>query len=122
MQLNSPRKNPYSSLSHAEDELKEQGYQQELTILTETEAKDKSGKVYKPQELQLQKVVRLTNNKAFLREENKSSDPVILYGLQAPNGDKFLVKENRLSKNHEVVQNFVIAVDQKSKLEEFYSA
>jgi hypothetical protein len=122
MQLNSPRKNPYSSLTHAEDELKEQGYDQKLTILTETEAKGKGGKVYKPQDLQLQKVVRLTTNKAFLREEKATSDPVIFYGLQASSGEKFLVKENLLSENHEVAQDFVIAVDQKSKLEEFYSA
>jgi hypothetical protein len=122
MQLNSPRKNPYSSLSHAEDELKEQGYQQKLTIFTETEAQNQSGQVFKPKDLQLQKVVRLTSSKVFLSEENKRTQPTILYGLQASSGEKFLIKENRSSENHQVAQNFVIAVDQKSILEEFYSA
>lgn len=123
MKLNSPRKDPYSSMSRAEEELKEEGYTSHFTVMNEKQLQNKAGHQFQPEEVQLDFVVRLPEKKAFLSNENKSTEPKAIYAINVKDGEKGLVYDP-LNKAEEskVIEGFLRNVDRKDRVKEFYTA
>lgn len=123
MELNSPRKDPYSTMSRAEKELKEEGYTAQFTVMDHDELQNASGKKFGPQEVQLDFVVRLPEKKAFLSNENKVSEPKAIYAINTKDGEKGLVYDP-LDKKEEskVIERFLRNVDSKDSVKEFYTS
>ncbi|GEM_PF-1684653 len=122
MELNSPRTNPYSSLERAKDSLKDNGYTLHFTVYDQNTAKDSDGNKLNASDFVINYLIRLTENKVFLSNENKGKEPVILYGLSASNGSKGIIEEHKNEEGSEIVEAFLRNVDSENSIEEFYSA
>lgn len=123
MELNSPRKNPYSDSSRAEESLRKAGYDDWMTILDEETGRlEKNGKTYSPQQLQIDRIVRLEEKEVFMSDERKSRPPEAFYALQTNDGNKAIITEKRNDEGSEVVEAFLRRIDRSDELREDYTA
>ena len=122
MKLNSPRKDPYSGLSRAEDRLRKQGYVKEFTVMDEDEVQTDDGKAFKPEDLRIDHIVRIKENKVFLGDENKVPEAKALYALQAQDGASGIITESIDREEREIIEAFLRQVDRHDDLQESYTS
>lgn len=122
MKLNSPRKDPYSGLSRAEDRLRKQGYVKEFTVMDEDEVQTDDGKAFKPEDLRIDHIVRIKENKVFLGDENKVPEAKALYALQAQDGTSGIITESIDREEREIIEAFLRQVDRHDDLQESYTS
>lgn len=122
MELNSPRKDPYSNLARAEKALRKKGYTKVITVLDENSAEDDEGQEYQAGDLQIDQIVRLTRKKVFMGNENELKEPRAVYGLQGENGTKCIIIELLNDENSQVVEEFLRKIDRSDELKESYTS
>lgn len=131
MELNSPRKDPYSKFAKAHKDLIKKGYEAEFTVMDEKTLKDKNGEKYSPDDLRLDHIVRFPDrNKKDERgiyasdvtKQNELEDVEAIYALNSKNGVKGLLTESRDEAGSDVVDRFLQNVDRHDSLQENYTA
>lgn len=122
MDLNSPRKDPYSDFALAERQLEKQGYKNTLTVVDENAAETQEGQRFKPADLVLHRIFRAQNREVFLGDDKKNPRPKAIFALQGPNNFRGLIKEMMDSEESKIVEGFLQQVDRHDDLQENYTA
>jgi len=122
MKLNSPRRDPYSSFSRAENQLRKKGYIEQLTVMDESEVQTDDGKAFQASDLRIDHIVHIKEHKVFLGDDNKVPEAKALYALQAKDGTSGIIIENRDRYESEVIQAFLRQVDRHDNLQEYYAS
>lgn len=131
MELNSPRKDPYSTFAMARKELSNKGYDVEFTVMDETTIRDSEGKEYQPADLTLDHLVRVPNRETQekgsvyagdVSRQKQHKEVKALYALHAKNGVKGILEEHMNEQGSEVIERFLQNVDRHDALKEYYTA
>jgi len=122
MQLNSPRKDPYSEFARAERALEKEGYQQALTVIDENTVEAPDGRRYKPADLVVHRIIRTQKKEVYHGDANREPRPGAIFALQGPDNMKGLLKESLDSEESKIVEGFLQQVDRHDDLQENYTA
>ena len=113
MELNSPRKDPYSSVSQVERDLEKKGFKETFSVKDEHTIHDADNREYSSDKISIIELHRIVD-----RENNSQSLMVI--GLEAEDGNKGILKTPFGENADETVDRFLQNVDSKSSLNKKY--
>lgn len=122
MELNSPRKDPYSSMSRAEKGLEDEGYNHHFEVMDLNEMKDEHGQRYQPDEVQIDQIIRLPEKQLVMSGDKYPREPKAIYAINTKKGTKGILKENMNDAGGEVVEAFLRRVDRNDQLKESYTS
>lgn len=131
MELNSPRKDPYSTFAMARKELSKKGYEAEFTVMDETTIRDSAGNEYQPTDLRMDHLVRVPNRETRekgrvyagdVAKQRQDTEVKALYALNAKNGVKGILEEHMNEQGSDIIDRFLQNVDRHDALKEYYTA
>lgn len=121
MELNSPRKDPYSPANKGRETLRDQGYAENFTVKDEKSIADENGNSYAPDDVMIDQILRFDGQKDWLENKGQRNEEVHLYALNANNGVKGIVERNARDNHRAVIDRFLQQVDRHDNLKENYN-
>ncbi len=113
MELNTPRKDPYSSLSQLEETLNKKGFEQKFSVADEDSAHNEKNEVFKASEMSIIELHRLKD------EKNKTESTMVI-ALEADNGTKGILIAPFGEGSDATVDRFLQNVDAGQELNKKY--
>ena len=113
MELNNPRKDPYSSLSQVEEDLIKKGFKEKFSVKDEHHVHDEKDHTYSSDDITIMELHRIAD-----RENNSQS--VMVIGMEASDGTKGILKTPYGKDADSTVDRFLQNVDSKNDLNKKY--
>lgn len=119
MKLNSPNTDPYAKWRKTKKDMKSDGFSEAITVLSATQARS-GDQFYEPEDFRIEEVHRFLERDSYLSYLKKTFVPKVLLGLQAKDGEKYILEYFFHSPYQEAVMEFAAKVDRVDNRQQLF--